>query len=283
VYLIWDQGEAALFEVGMSVTTPLVLAQLESLGVAAGEVAWVMLSHAHSDHSAGANGLLAGLPRARLVLTATSRDLLLRPTTLERFSGDDAFSSSEVTRREGLAEQEAWPPLSPPPPERLHLAEPGQSLQVGGEAVEFMPSAGHAPGGLVAWLPGQGALLASDSAGFRQAGRCGFPLYFVSYPRYQANLAALAARRPQVLGLGHQGSLAGARARDYLEDTAAHLEDYHRRIARRFQKGHGPARISAWLFETFYRDELTIYGPGNISYCCDLLVKRSLRHAGLLA
>lgn len=283
LYLIRDQSQAALFEVGMSGTTPLVLAQLAHLGLAPEEVAWVVLSHAHSDHSAGARGLLAGLPKARLVLTAKSRELLSRASTLGRFSADDEFSSTELIRRAGLDGPRAWPPLEPPPGRRLHLMEVGERLMVGGLRMELLPGKGHAPGGLLAWLPGQGAFLASDSAGFRHPDRPGFPLYFVSYPDYLRTLEGIAARQPSVLGLGHQGALAGEQATQYVEATLAHLRAWHQKIVQRFRRSGEQKQVSAWLFEAFYRDELTIYSPANIGYCCDLLVRRSLQAEGLIA
>ncbi|MBU1276152.1 MAG: MBL fold metallo-hydrolase [Proteobacteria bacterium] len=282
LYLIRDQGQAALFEVGISGTTPLVLAQLAHLGVAPEEVAWVIVSHAHSDHSAGARGLLTGLPRARLVLSAKSRELLARTSTLARFSADDEFSSAEVMRLEGLGAPASWPELEPPPEDRLCLMEAGQSLAVGGQRVELLPEKGHAPGGLLAWLPGQEALLASDSAGFRHLDRPGFPLYFVSYPGYLQTMEAMAARRPEVLGLGHQGALAGREVWQYLEATQAHLRSWHQKVARRYRQGQDQQALGAWLFEAFYRDELAIYSPANIAYCCSLLVRRSLRAEGLI-
>lgn len=282
VFLIGHGEERALYEVGIGVTAPLVLAQLDALGLAREAVAWVILSHAHSDHSAGAGGLLAGLPRARLVLTPIARDLLSRASTLRRFSRDNQAASRAVAQREGLEDRAEWPPLTPPPSERLHLVEPGQSLAVDGETVEFLSAAGHVPGGLTCWLPKAGAVLASDSAGFRHPGRHGFPLYFVSYGRYQDNLAALAARESQVLGLGHQGALSGAEARDYLQGAAEHLAGFHREVCARYKEGQTPGQISAWAFEAFFRDELVIHGSTNIAYCCDLLVKRSLQHENLL-
>ncbi|MCF8042399.1 MAG: MBL fold metallo-hydrolase [Desulfarculaceae bacterium] len=283
LYLIRDQGQAALYEVGMSGTTPLVLAQLAHLGLAPEDVAWVVLAHAHSDHSAGARGLLENLPRARLVLTAKSRELLSRSSTLGRFSADDDFTSAEVIRRAELEAPRTWPPLEPPPEERLLLMEAGERLTVGGQRVELLPGKGHAPGGLLAWLPGQRAFLASDSAGFRHPDRPGFPLYFVSYPDYMQTLQGIAARQPTVLGLGHQGALAGEQAARYLEATLAHLRAWHQKIGQRFRRSGDQKEVSAWLFEAFYRDELTIYSPANIAYCCGLLVQRSLQAEGLIA
>jgi glyoxylase-like metal-dependent hydrolase (beta-lactamase superfamily II) len=215
------------------------------------------------------------------VLTAKSRELLGRESTLGRFSADNDFSGAEVIRRSGLAEPRAWPALEPLPAERLEVREAGDTLTVGSQRVELLRSKGHVPGGLLAWLPDTGALLASDSAGFHHPDRPGFPLYFVSYPDYLATLADIAARRPAVLGLGHQSALPGGEAARYLQDTREHLEAWHRKIAARFRQVRDAREVSAWLFDSFYCDELTIYSPANISYCCDLLVKRSLQFEGL--
>ncbi|MCB2193681.1 MAG: MBL fold metallo-hydrolase [Deltaproteobacteria bacterium] len=283
LYLVRDQGQTALFEVGMSCTTPLVLAQLAHLGLAPEEVDRVILSHAHSDHSAGARGLLEALPRARLVLSAKSRELLSRASTLGRFSADDDFSSAEVIQRSGLKSPSAWPSLEPLPDNRLELMEPGDSLMIGSLRMEFLPGKGHAPGGLLAWLPDMGAFFASDSAGFRHPDRPGFPLYFVSYPDYLEVMEDIAARQPTVLGLGHQEEVSGSQAAQYLRDTMEHLSAWHQKIAQRFKRLGDQKQVSAWLFEAFYHDELTIYSPANIGYCCNLLVMRSLQAEGLIA
>ena len=282
VYLIRGQGRSLLFEVGVSVTPPLVLAQLAHLRVPPEEVSWVVLTHPHSDHSPGAPGLLAGLPRARLVLTSYARDLLGKRGLLARYSEYDAFCSNEVVLREGLSGGPDWPPMTPPPEERLEIMEAGQSLNVGGRRVEFLPATGHTPGGLLAWLPEDGVLLSSDSTGFlHPPDRCGFLLYFVSYGQYRDDLAALRHREPEVLGLGHQGALAGATARNYMAATAEHLDSYHRQIVQRRQKGQSLETIAQWLYDTFYIEEITIYHPDNILPACAWLTRRSLEHAGL--
>lgn len=282
LYLIRGEGGAALFEVGVSATVPLVLAQLDALGLPRAEVRWLILSHAHSDHSAGQAGLLAGLPRARLLLSSGSRQILSRSSTLARFSGDDSHMGREICRREGLAGGE-WPPLAPPPRGRSEVVSAGDILDLAGVRLELLGAGGHAPRGLAAWLPDDGALLASDAAGFFQGGGPGFPLYFVSYGDYLEGLARMASLKPAVLGLGHQAHFQGPEVGRYLGRTAEHLQGYHRQIGQRFRRGQRAPEISDWLFSIFYRDELSIYTPANIKYCCDLLVKRSWPAAGRIA
>ena len=281
IYLIRHRDQAALFEVGTSVSAPIVLAQLNAVGVAPEEVRWIILTHAHSDHAPGAWDLLTKLPRARLLLTSETRSALSQTKVLERFSRDNYFCSTEVAKREGLAPTKAWPPLEPLSAERMDVAQSGQRLTVGEETIDFLDATGHVHGGLAAWLPNTEALLASDSAGFRQAGGCGYPLYFTSYQSYQDNLASMASRKPQILALGHQGFLTGPEIGEYFEATAFHLKKYQTKIVNRFRSGHALKQINDWLMDTFYRDEMTIYNPDNIIHGCNWLIKRSLQHANI--
>ena len=276
LYLIKGQGAYVLFEVGISITMPLVLGQLDALGVAREDVRWLILSHAHSDHSAGQASLIEALPRAVLLMTAGSQRLLSRPSTLGRFSQDNEFSCRQVAQREGLAHGQ-WPALEPPAEKRLELVEAGQELDLAGIKLRLMSAGGHAPHGLTAWLPAQGALLASDSAGFYQNGGPGFPLYFVSYTQYIQNLERMAALEPQVLGLGHQAHFTGNQTTRYISDTLDHLHQSQSQILKRHRAGQPEEDISRWTFDTYYKDELSAHGPANIAYCCDLLVKRALQ------
>ncbi len=145
----------------MTMTAPVILAQLDQLGVAPEEVAYLVVSHAHSDHATGQEALLMGLPRAELVMSGATRDYLARPATPDEFLDEDLFS------RRALATTGLWPPFQGPTPLRLrllpappHLVAPGDSLDLGSLTVRFLGQEGHAVGGL-RLLPEWGALLAS--------------------------------------------------------------------------------------------------------------------------
>lgn len=279
-FLIRGQGEAAIFEVGVSASAGLVPAQLKALGVPAAEVTRVVVSHSHADHSAGAQALLAALPAARLVMTEACRRHLAKGPTLERFAGEDAFTSAEISRRE-LGRR--WPDgravseLLPGPVETM---EAGQAFDVGGVAVELIDMAGHVPGGLVAWLPGEGALLLSDAGGLSVGGRPFFPLYFVEHAGYRDNIARARGLAPELAAPGHQEHFAGPAAARYLDDLAETVEACHQRVLADRGRGLKPEEIASGLFDHYYVGELTVYPPENIRLCCRLLVKRSLEAAG---
>lgn len=277
VYLLAGQDQAVLFEVGIAATAPLVLAQLDALGIGRHEVRHLVISHAHADHAGGQAALMAGLPRAELGLSPGSRAFLQKPATAARFALEDAFTSSQVSQRDGLAGPcPACLPLLPPPVREL---QPGQVLDLGDIQVHFLAAPGHVPDGLVCFVPSEGVLLAADSAGFCTRGRPGFPLYFVSYPEYMDSLAAIAARAPAALGLGHQDCFQGPAAAAYLEATRANLERQHQGICQGLARGQDPEAMARALFARFYHDELTVYGAESILGCCRLLVRRSLEAA----
>lgn len=283
VYLLRGEYGAALFEVGISATTPLVLAQLASLGVEPEEVRLLVMSHAHSDHATGQIGLLEALPRAELVLGQASADYLAKPATAQHFAEEEALTSPEVSRREGLPA-----PLPPyltgpllPPADRMRLARAGESLDLGGLTLALHDAAGHVPGGFWGFIPELGAALASDSAGFGHPNRPGFPLYFVSYRQYMDTLQDIGGMIPAILGLGHQLCLEGQKVRDYLAATRELMETEHRAVLDGHAAGRVDEDLAEDIFDRHYHDELTVYSPASILDCCRLLVRRSREAAGV--
>lgn len=277
VYLVRGDECSALFEVGITATVPLILAQLASLGVPLEEMRYLVLSHAHSDHATGQSGLMVALPSAHLVLSEGSRRFLSKPTTAGAFEVEDAFVSQEVGRRESLSEFGPSPDATPLLPDRLHVAAPGDHLQVGGAQVHLLAADGHAPGGLLGHLPEEGVVLASDSAGYcTAAAGPAYPMYFVSYRAYQDTLAWLLKLNPSVLGLGHQLCLQGQAIAEYLTRTTQLLADEREAIRRGYANGLDPENLAMELFARYYRDELTMFPPASALRGCRLLVHRSL-------
>lgn len=172
-FLVRGRQGACLFEVGVSGTVATILAQLDSLGLDREEVRWVVLSHAHADHATGQAGLLAGLPRATLLLTAASQKYLAKPSTAEKFAIEDAYSNRALARAGDPADTAAHPGELLPQP--WQVVEPGFELDLGDLTLRLLAAEGHVPGGLTALVPQLAAVLASDSAGFVTRRPPGFP------------------------------------------------------------------------------------------------------------
>jgi glyoxylase-like metal-dependent hydrolase (beta-lactamase superfamily II) len=277
--LVRGREACALFEVGISAMVELVIRQLEGLKVRPEAVTHLILSHAHSDHATGQAGLLKRLPRARLVLSAASRRHLGKKTTLSEFTSEDRFCSREVVKKEGIAgwAGEGFEALLPPKGRRQEIEDSTLLDEVG---LELIPDEGHAPGALVGWVAEDGALLASDSAGFVSGRKPHLPLHFASYPLYMENLRKFRSWHPDAVCPGHQHSFKGlAASSSYLAALTEHLEREHAAILREHRRGIDEEEIAFGLFRRYYGNELSVYSPESILECCQIVVRRSLEAA----
>lgn len=277
MYLLRGPEGAALFEAGASATTPLVLAQLGGLGLNLDDITDIVVTHGHADHIGGLPGLMAALPKARIVASVQAIKPFERPSTLERLAADDKWTSWEIVRREEVDSTGAVPLTSGIDISRVGHAAPGDELLLAGHRVQVMSGGGHAPGGLVFWLPTIGAAVCADSAGFVTSGGPAFPMFFVSYRQYQQELAALDGLGPDILCPGHQQHWLGRDARWFLQTSSVRLAEDAKLIRQRHRDGISREKLVQWLFDRYYHGELTLYTPENIRYCCQLIVKRSLQ------
>jgi glyoxylase-like metal-dependent hydrolase (beta-lactamase superfamily II) len=276
VFLVRGDRESLLFEVGISSTAPLVMAQLAGLGIDPKEIRYVVLTHSHSDHATGGAGLAASLPKADLVMSPASQRHLNKPETGQQFKDEDVFTTAAIMGLEA-ADQVAQSKQAPPLTEPL-IKEPGDRLQMGSLEMELLGADGHVPGGLLGWLPDEGVLLTSDSAGYCSQGEPGYPLYFVSYTGYQANMLKLCQLRPEIVGLGHQDCFSGQGALHFMDWVMNHLDGEHKRIMRGLSAGRSEESLAQDIFDRYYHNELAVFPPDAIMECCGLLVRRSREH-----
>jgi len=68
LYLMVQDGHAAIIETGTSHGVARVMATLDSLGITPEAVDYVIVTHVHLDHAGAAGSLLATCPNARLVV-----------------------------------------------------------------------------------------------------------------------------------------------------------------------------------------------------------------------
>ena len=280
LFLLRGTDYSVIFETGVAAIAPVVLAQLDSLGVEREEVRYLILSHGHSDHATGQEALLAGLPRAELVMTKKAASYLGKPETAKDYLLDEHFT------HRALGSSGLWPGLAGATPQKLHLLpqkpkimEAGQSLKLGGISLELMAARGHAPGGLLGWVPERALALASDSAGFYMVKRPNYPLYFTSYVDYLLTLEKITDRKPDYLALAHQVWFEGLAVIDYLENLAEHLETEHRFIMTWVVNGRDKSELVRKLMDRYYHDELSVYPINAILDGNEMLVKRSLEAA----
>lgn len=97
IHLIVENGRAAFVDTGCNNSLPNVMAALDELGLAPGNVDYVILTHIHLDHAGGASAMMQTFPNARLVVHPRGARHMADPTRL--IEGAAAVYGQEEVRR----------------------------------------------------------------------------------------------------------------------------------------------------------------------------------------
>jgi glyoxylase-like metal-dependent hydrolase (beta-lactamase superfamily II) len=114
---------------------PRLLAALEKAGLGPEDVRWIIVTHAHLDHAAGAGALLAACPRATLVAHPRAAKHLVSPEKL--IAGATAVYGAERFAR-------LYGTIEPVPAERVRVLQDGESVALGDSTLTAWHTAGHA-------------------------------------------------------------------------------------------------------------------------------------------
>lgn len=156
-YLV--EGEApVLVETGSQSSVPALLAALDDLNVAPGDLAGVAVTHIHLDHAGGVGDVARAFPNATVYVHEKGARHLADPRRLV-----DSASRVYGDRLDSL-----YGRLDPTPPERLHVLEDGEAIDVGGgRRLTTVDSPGHAKHHLALHDSSTGILFAGDAVGVR--------------------------------------------------------------------------------------------------------------------
>lgn len=171
VYLRVDGREAAFIEANTAHALPTLLATLEAHGLEPGDVRYVIVTHAHLDHAAGASALLSACPNATLLCHPRAKKNLVDPTRLissaVRVYGEATFASL-YGRLEPIAEQ------------RVRELADGEEVWLGRARMRALHTAGHAKHHLVVHDERHDTVFTGDAFGLvypalQRDGRFAFP------------------------------------------------------------------------------------------------------------
>lgn len=201
-YLV--QGPApVLVETGSRSSVPVLLDALAGLGVAAEDLAGVVVTHIHLDHAGGVGDVARAFPRATVYVHERGARHLADPARL-------VASAAQVYG--GLLDS-LYGRLEPTPAERLVVLADGEEIPVGpGRTLTAIDSPGHAKHHLGLHDSVSGVLFAGDAVGVRlpDAGvlRPAAPPPDFDLDLALGSLQRFAARSPSALALAHYGLLA---------------------------------------------------------------------------
>lgn len=155
-YLRVGGDECAFIETETSHARPRLLAALEQAGRKVEDVRWVVVTHAHLDHAAGAGGLLAVCPNATLLAHPRAARHLIDPAKL-------VTSATAVYGAERFAK--LYGKIEPIAKERVRALEDGESFELGGATLRVHHTAGHANHHFVIDDPATESVYTGDSYG----------------------------------------------------------------------------------------------------------------------
>ena len=128
----------------------------------------------------------------------------------------------------------------------------------------------------------RGLLAISDASGYYlPASNTWWPCYFSGYAAYVGSLERLAALDAEVLCLSHNGAVLGRDdVRAYFAGAISSAQQYHQRIVDQAKAGKSVRQLAEELGAEIHR-QAPLLPLDFFQKNCGLLVKQSLKHAGL--
>jgi glyoxylase-like metal-dependent hydrolase (beta-lactamase superfamily II) len=201
-YLI--EGDApVLVETGSQSSIPVLLAELDAVGLGPSDLAGVVVTHIHLDHAGGVGDVARAFPKATVYVHEKGA----------RHLADPARLIDSAARVYGPLLDSLYGRLDPTPVERIHVLEDGEAIPVSTtRSLVAVDSPGHAKHHLALHDSLSGVLFAGDAVGVKlpDAGvlRPSTPPPDFDLDQARHSLRRFAERRPTSLALAHYGLLA---------------------------------------------------------------------------
>jgi glyoxylase-like metal-dependent hydrolase (beta-lactamase superfamily II) len=198
-YLI-EGPDPVLVETGSQTSVPALLGALRELGIEAGDLAGVAVTHIHLDHAGGVGDVAKAFPNATVYVHEKGARHLADPTRLV----------DSAARVYGPLLDDLYGRLEPTPTERLHVLADGEEVRVGAtRTLTTVDSPGHAKHHLALHDSQSGILFVGDAVGVRlpDAGvlRPSTPPPDFDLEQAVTSMRKFAARRPAGIALAHYG------------------------------------------------------------------------------
>lgn len=209
VYLIRQGDRLALIETGTANTVPHVLAAIAELGLTPEHVDWIILTHIHLDHAAGAGALMEKCPNAKLVVHPRGAAHMIDPAKLE--AGTKAVYGEDNYRK-------LYGALIPVPASRVVEATDGFTLDFNGRTFTFLDTPGHALHHVCIHDSLSDSVFSGDTFGLSYRvfdhAQGGILLFVTTTPVHfdpqamRASIERIAALKPAAVYLTHYGPVA---------------------------------------------------------------------------
>jgi glyoxylase-like metal-dependent hydrolase (beta-lactamase superfamily II) len=240
-YLI-EGPRPVLVETGSQSSIEVLLASLAELGVDAGDLAGVVVTHIHLDHAGGVGDVARAFPQAKVYVHENGARHLVDPTRLVR----------SAARTYGPLLDSLFGRLSPTPSERVNVLRHGEEIDIGGgRSLRAIDSPGHAKHHLGLMDSESGLLFAGDAVGVRLpdggALRPATPPPDFDLDAALSSLRRFADARPSGIALAHYGLVPGE-PQELLAEAEAALLAWAGEAERAWRAGEDMAEALALRF-----------------------------------
>ncbi len=156
VYLLRQADEVAIIETGTKYTLPHIEKALNQQGLSFADVAYVIPTHVHLDHAAGAGMLMDVCDNAKLVIHPYGARHMIDPSKL--IAGTIAVYGEEKF-------QQFYGEIVPVDGNRVIEAGDGFTLDFNGRILEFLDTPGHARHHFCVWDKLSQSMFTGDTFG----------------------------------------------------------------------------------------------------------------------
>jgi len=152
-HLVVGEKQSAILEFGETGQAPELLEAIKEIGVDRDSIAYLIASHIHLHHIAGANVLLKELPKSKVVVHQRGAPYLVEPTRLN------------ASTLQAWGEDSGCPQIDPIPQDRIWGVSGDEVIDLGGRELEVVETLGHSPHHIAVFDRLTKALFAGDAAG----------------------------------------------------------------------------------------------------------------------
>lgn len=134
-HLMIENGRAAFFDTGTSLSLPNAAGALKERGLSNDDVQYVIPTHVHLDHAGGAGAMMRAFPSARMIVHPRGARHMIDPAKL--WQGTVGVYGEERARL-------LYGEVVPVPEERIIVAEDNTEIDFQGRTLLFIDTPGHA-------------------------------------------------------------------------------------------------------------------------------------------
>lgn len=248
VYLLREGDRLAIIETGTANTVPHIKKAIEQEGLELKNVDWIIPTHIHLDHAAGAGELMRQCPNASLVIHPRGAPHLIDPAKLE--AGTMAVYGEEKYRK-------LYGNLIPIDASRVIEAPDNFTVDFNGRTLTFLDTPGHALHHFCIHDESSNAIFSGDTFGlsYKVFDHEGKSLNFVTTTpvhfdpdAMRASILRLANKNPSAIYLTHYGPTAASEP--YVNQLLESLDAFvHAGESERGQPEGRIDRLTQWILD----------------------------------